>query len=111
MCSGDYYRRNPPNRPPPNPPLSPKRSPNPPPLKWLPQPPPSPPLKRSAQPPPPPLSPPKRLAQPPPWLKLLKLLYAWLRACCSRSAQEVSSPAALCQPEAVCFCQPEPSLR
>ncbi len=52
--------------------------------------------------------PPKR-SQPPPE-KLLKRSAPWLRACCSRSAQEVSDDA-LCQPLEVCCCQPEPELR
>src|SRR5215470_18124918 len=69
--------------------------------------PPAPAPKRSAQPPPPPsekppLPLPKRLSDvlpsPPAWLwlKLLNLSSPWLRACCSRSAHDVSPPA-FCQ--------------
>src|SRR5262249_18822808 len=69
--------------------------------------PPAPAPKRSAQPPPPPsekppLPLPRRLSDvlpsPPAWLwlKLLNLSSPWLRACCSRSAHDVSPPA-FCQ--------------
>src|SRR5262245_65038549 len=78
----------PPPRKPPKPP-SPKRSPKPPPPKRSPKPP-SP--KRSPQ---------------PPLLKLLNRSWPMLRACCSRSAHDVSPPAA-CQPLDVCCCQPLP---
>src|SRR5215475_9888805 len=86
-----YRRLNPPppKRPAPSAP-APKRSA---------QPPPPPPEKRSPKPP---LSLPKRLSdvlpRPPAWvwLTLLNLSSPWLRACCSRSAHDVSPPA-FCQ--------------
>src|SRR4029453_7766452 len=93
----------PPKPPPRKPPPSPKRSPKPPPLKRSPKPPPKPPLpKRSPKPPPPPNRSPQ-----PPLLKLLNRSWPVLGACCSRSAHDVSPPAA-CQPFDVCCCQPLP---
>src|SRR5262245_61394049 len=98
MDSPDHQRRRPtpPKDRPPQPPLSPQRSPHPPP---------APPPTRSPPPPPP-----NRSPQLPVWLKLSKRCPPSARACCSRSAQDVS-PDALCQPLDVRCCHPLPLFR